>query len=140
MRFAVAALCVLALTGSAGARELLYGTDPCEVVPPKGLKETSVRYETYNLSQRELDRLCFADKRTIPAGAHMGGCTYPAKNGFWQVLVLNTLTLEQIACVVRYETAHMPPNYWADPKMELPETMAWLAEQKAAYLKGQTSP
>ena len=133
MRIAVAALCVLALTGAAEARDLITGRDPCTVKLPK-LAETSVRYEVRNLSQREVDRICQADTHPLAPNTHVAACTFPAKDGTWWVYVTNDgLTLDQLGCVVAYEKAHMPPNFWADPKMERPETMDWLRSLAASH-------
>lgn len=131
MRIAVAALCVLALTGSAEARYLRSGeASPCDVKLPKTIVHPNVPFTVRYVSKAEMERTC-------RGGADAGvidilGCTYKAADGSWPVLIAMTLPQDQVACVVQYEMAHMPPNYWADPKMELPKTIDWLSDQKKA--------
>lgn len=139
MRIAAAVLCVLALTGSAEARMLKTETNFCDIKVPK-IKEVTVPFKTYLVSQHNLDIACEASAHNDPKG-YIAGCTYPTTDGSWVVYALSDLGgADQLSCVVHYEMAHMPPNFWADPAIELPETMKWLADQKAAYFKGRTSP
>jgi hypothetical protein len=134
MRFAVAALCVLALTGSASARMLSVPGDSVCGQLPKHMAHPSVTYSVANLDQKALNFACSGDKNATPPFV---ACTYPVNKDHWSVLVLNSLPLDEVACAVHYEEAHMPPNYWGDPKMETDSTMQWLAEQRTRH---RTSP
>ena len=96
-------------------------------MPPKGLAEPIVAYEIYHVRKIEMARYCpgFPGKH-IPKG-----CSYTAENPTrWIVIVNDDVAAGEVACTIIYEKAHMPPNYWADPKAETPAYMAYLADMK----------
>jgi hypothetical protein len=129
MRLAVAVLCVLALTGSASAadadRTLCVDT---KVRPPAAYRgEPSVKWTVFYVPERKLRTACgYTGPRTVHS------CTFPA-DGYWAIIMPDNISLDEYACRLAYEKAHMPPYFWGDANLELPETMTWLAEQKAAY-------
>lgn len=137
MRIAVAALCVLALTGSAEAREVLVGTtDVCTAVaaiPAEFRAEPTVRYDVFRKTPKEMGKLCKSAARDGMDPEMMRGCTAPARPGYWPIYVSTRVPAADFDCVVSYEKSHLPPNFWADPKMERPETMDWLRSLAASH-------
>jgi hypothetical protein len=122
MRFAVAALCVLALTGSANADYILKGQfrAPCKMTPPTyALHEPTVPYTVETLPQAKAEHRCTAGKMTI--AQPMTACAMPpgwAGNDNWIIVVSDFLSPTDLACVMVYEKAHLPPNNWEDTAWE----------------------
>ena len=124
MRIAVAALCVLALTGPAGAVETCHGHS----MPPQSVRqEPGVEYDVRRVSFRRLQKLCSPTGSGI---AETWGCAYQNKDSSWTILLSASLTPEQYSCMLVYEKAHLPPFYWADPGIERKDAIDWLAGQK----------
>jgi hypothetical protein len=129
MRFAVAALCVLALTGSAVASEATYCLDTKARPPAAYRGEPTVKWRVFRVPESKLRSTCgYTGPRTVHS------CTYPA-DGYWAVIIAGNISAAEYTCRLAYEKAHMPPFFWGDPKIELSETMQFLARQKADYLK-----
>lgn len=133
MRISVVVLCLLALTAPAYARYVgNAGKNPCDVQLPAGIKKPSVQYSVVLLPQEKLVRIC---ARGIPPGADTNrvlACTFEKGAHYWPVYITTAVAADQQACLLKYEMAHMPPNYWGDPEVELPQTIEWLADRKAA--------
>jgi hypothetical protein len=136
MRLAVAALCVLALTGSAGADYVLKGQfrAPCSMLPPlEARKEPTVPYYVSVLPQATVQRRC-----TNGAKVHqpVTACITqkPDSNGQWPIFISSFLSKRDAACVLLYEKAHLPPNNWMD--------QAWedQALKGTPYIKRQSVP
>lgn len=129
MRIAIAALCALALTGSATLAASIDQTlclDTKPVIPNWAHGEPSVEWHVFSLPESKLRSACGYTGPYI-----VRSCTFPA-DGYWAVIMPDNISLDEYACRLAYEKAHMPPYFWADPKIELPETIKWLADQKRA--------
>lgn len=120
MRFTAVAL--LLLTTPA------LGAGYCSTVkqPPKSAqREPTVYFDQYTIPTAELARMC---------GTGAKACTYPLPTPShpdrWVIVIDDAAPLDDLACLVTYEKAHLPPNYWVDPKMEGPETTALFANLK----------
>lgn len=110
LRFAVAALCVLGLTAPSAAAETCRGVP----MPPVAKRaEPTVPYDQTLVSAKTMAEYCGTELHPSPAG-----CAYETRKGHFQILVRDTLPLEEFACVVAYEKSHLPPNNWFDPSIE----------------------
>lgn len=142
MRFAVAALCVLALTGPTWASDDAIVDHVCnelKKVPKAYRDEPAVKWQVSHVSLRLLNsRYCPTE------GLRVLACTYPSPKdpATWLVVIASDadISFDAYACIIQYEKAHMPPFFWVDPKMEGEGRTAWSAQQKADYAKGQTVP
>jgi hypothetical protein len=118
MRIAIAAFCVLALTGSAEA---------CATrMPPKEARQPpSVKYEVFYVARPDLQKYCQSETEF--------SCTYPTGEGKWAVVINRDLSHDEVICSLIYEKAHMPPNYWADPRVESPLAVQFLRKLRRAH-------
>lgn len=96
-------------------------------MPPAGMVEPTVPYEIYHVRAAGMATACPGFPGThIPKG-----CSYTAAKPWrWVMIVNDDVAPGEVACTIAYEKAHMPPNYWADPKVERPEYIAYLADMK----------
>lgn len=120
MRIAVAALCVLALTGSAEADYVLKGQyrAPCKQLPPIAARqEPNVPYRVYVWSQSKVQRVCGQGKKLFQpiTACSMRPGTYEAT---WVIATSSFLSKTDGACVMLYEKSHLPPNDWLDQAWE----------------------
>lgn len=120
MRIAVAALCVLALTGSASADYVLKGQfrAPCSQPPPEWARvEPTVPYSVTALPQATVQRVC---TKGLKVYQPITACTFtkPDKTGNYPIYISNFLSTTDYACVLTYEKAHLPPSNWKDQVWE----------------------
>lgn len=118
-------LALILMITPALARDYCTGS-PSAADLPANLKVPTVNIDVHIIPRSKVFAYCGAGHKTVTA------CSYPDPNdaGTWIVLVSNDVPAgPQFECVMRYEQAHMPPNYWGDPKVELPDTIKWLAKQ-----------
>lgn len=86
--------------------------EPCKNMPPESARQPpSVEFTVVALPSAEIQIKC--------GGPYVRVVTACAKiadplSGAWVVYIDNDLTPEDHACVMVYETAHMPPNSWVD--------------------------
>lgn len=127
MRFAVAALCVLALTGSAEARPLgyLWACEQLDAIPVQFRQKPTVDWHVYAMPLDKVRAQC-ADDRFL-------ACAIKVTDDRWKILIDKRIVGKERDCVVQYELAHLPPNFWGDPKVETRAMMQRLAKQRAAY-------
>jgi hypothetical protein len=121
----LAAIAALTLASPAIARDYCASWELANV--PASIKPPSVNVDVYILPRAKLHKTCSVSYRDVTA------CTYahPTEPNTWVVLVSSDVPAgPQFECIMRYEQAHMPPNYWGDPKVETPETIKWLAGRK----------
>lgn len=138
MRIALAALCALAMTSSANADYILKGQfrAPCKMTPPPYARhEPSVPYTVETLPQPQAERRCTAGKMEL--AQPMTACAMPpgwVGNANWIIVVSDFLSPADLACVMIYEKAHLPPNSWIDK--------AWEDQTKfgTPYIKRQSAP
>jgi len=124
LRIIALGLCLAALTGSAVANEATYCIDTKDRPPVAYRGEPSVKWRVFRVPASKLRSTC---NYTGPRIVH--SCTYPT-DGYWAVIIAGNISAAEYACRLAYEKAHMPPHFWGDPEIELPETIKWLADQK----------
>ncbi len=118
LRIVALGLCLVGMTGPAWADYKCAG----EMPPASARQEPTVGYSTLIVPPARFHRICtmhtdYSCARSLP-------------NGRWLIAINANLSSEEIACSVIYEKAHLAPNYWGDPKVETPQTIKWLTEQK----------
>jgi len=92
-------------------------------IPPSYRAEPTVPYTAHTIPTALLNSKYCAD---ADAG-EVVGCTYTLDAGKnWIIVIADSVSAEDHACVLAYEKAHLPPNCWGDPKAEKPEAMALL--------------
>lgn len=106
---------------------------PCmsDAQPPSWVVEPTVPYMVYRLSRERLHETCSSPKRNVTA------CAYQVADrpGHWAILIADDISGAEYQCNLDYEKAHLPPNFWFDPTIESPETVAWVEALKAEYAK-----
>ncbi len=90
--------------------------------------EPSVAYTIHLIPRAKVHAICGPHgTRDVTACANPDDWQKPA--GHWSVVISNDLPRAELACVVRYEKSHLPPNYWGDPGIEDADTIMWLTAQ-----------
>ncbi len=120
MRIAVAALCVLALTGSASADYVLRGQfrAPCNQQPPAWARvESTIPYSVNVLPQASVQHIC-AHGAKLYQPITACAFTKPGKGGDYPIYISDFLSKTDFACVLTYEKAHLPPSNWKDQAWE----------------------
>lgn len=117
------AMCIMAISCSPSMAEDM----PChaiQAIPKESRQVPTEEWRLYKLPLSQLQLTCHNMDATA--------CSYKNKTGPWNVLVPNDYYSDaELACVIEYEKAHLPPNYWGDPKIETPAVIKWLSEMKA---------
>ena len=121
MRLLAIGFALTSCIGPAGA-EGLYCV-ALRNIPPAYRAEPTVPYKAYTIPSALLNSKYCAD----PESGEVVGCTYTLDEGkSWIIVIGDSVSAEDHACVLAYEKAHLPPNCWGDPDAERPEAMALL--------------
>lgn len=113
-----AALTLLALANPAQAQP---SSNPCapERMPPRYALQTPIVPLRFDITPPGAIELT-CKKRHNPAYTLLG-CTFLGAgqpDGVARIHISAALSLDQQACVLLYEEAHLPPNNWFDPVVE----------------------
>jgi hypothetical protein len=89
---------------------------PCDKLPPPHAWQVpTVPMVVHIVANAEIGPRC----HKLPSPYILYGCTYPATASTPAIILLNAdLKGDERVCVLLYEEAHLPPNNWADPRVE----------------------
>jgi len=135
LRLSLIVLALLSFVTPAGA-EGLYCV-ALKAIPKLFRAEPTVPYTAYTISSDLLNTRYCAD----PDAGEVVGCTYTLDDGkSWIIVIADTVSAEDHACVLAYEKAHLPPNCWGDPGAEKPDAMALLNRLQRRSCGARTRP
>jgi hypothetical protein len=112
--FAGALLVGMSGTAMAGITEDY--ADLCSHMPPLSARRTpTVPFDVYYVPRLAVQSYCAAARPVTACAFPSPGNAAPNR---WVIFITETLSDRDTACVLTYESSHLPPNNWFDPRWE----------------------